>query len=119
MPSHNDIGKEGEEWAVTWLVNNGYEILQRNWRHSYYEIDIVAIKNDKLHIIEVKTRKGTYLGYPEENVKKKKFRDLQRATDEFLFQNPGHQWLQYDILAIILKDGKEPEVFLLEDVYFS
>jgi putative endonuclease len=117
MASHNDFGKVGEEWAVSWLVNHGYSILHRNWRHSYYEIDIVALKKDRLHIIEVKTRKGTFLGNPEQGVKRKKFKDLQRATDEFLFQNPGYKWLQYDILAITLIEGKEPAFFLLEDVY--
>lgn len=118
MASHNDFGKEGEEMAVGWLCERGYVILDRNWRYSHYEIDIVATKNGTLHFIEVKTRKGNFFGFPEQNVKKKKFRDMQRAADEFLFRNPGYKWVQYDILSITLFEDKELEFFLLEDVYF-
>lgn len=117
MASHNDLGKEGEEMAAKWLVEKGYILLHRNWRYSHYEIDIIALKNDKLHIIEVKARKGNQYGHPEDSVTKKKFKDLQRASDEFLFHNPGYRWLQYDVLAITLFGNKEPEYFLLEDVY--
>jgi putative endonuclease len=117
MASHNDLGKEGEEKAVDWLQSEGYEILHRNWRHSYYEIDIIARKNNILHIIEVKSRYGSKYGYPEERVSKKKFKNLKRAANEFLFLNPDYKWVQYGILAITLYSYKEPEFFLLEDVF--
>ena len=117
MASHNDLGKEGEDMAVNWLRQNGYEILHRNWRHSHYEIDVIASKNNFRHIIEVKSRYGSKYGYPEDSVSKKKFRNLKRAADEFLYHNPGHRWIQYAILAITLSRSKEPEFFLLEDVY--
>ncbi len=117
MALHNDLGKEGEQMAIQWLKEKGYEILHPNWRHSYYEIDIVARKDGKLHIVEVKTRKSNFYGYPEESVTKKKFKKLQKAADEFLFLNPGYKWLQYDVLAITLYADKETEYFLLEDVF--
>ena len=57
MAEHLEVGKEGEELAANWLQQNGYEILHRNWRHSHYEIDIIASKENILHIIEVKLRR--------------------------------------------------------------
>jgi putative endonuclease len=126
MASHNILGKEGEQMAVNWLQEKGYEILHRNWRYSHYEIDIVAKKacpndssgrGDILHIVEVKARYGKQFGNPEDSVTKKKFKHLQKATDEFLFLNPGYKWIQYDILAITLHKYDEPEYFLLEDVF--
>ena len=117
MASHNELGKDGEQMATDWLVTKGYEILHRNWRYKYYEIDIIATKGKLLHFVEVKSRQSTQLGYPEESVTKKKFKNLQRAADEFLFQNPGYKMIQYDILAITLLKNKEPEFFLIEDVY--
>jgi putative endonuclease len=117
MASHNELGQQGEELAEVWLKEKGYEILHRNWRHSRYEIDIVALKNKMLHIVEVKARKASPYGYPEDSVTKKKFKNLQRAADEFLFLNPGHKWIQYDILSITLYKNKEPEYFLIEDVF--
>jgi putative endonuclease len=117
MALHNDLGKEGEELAVNWLLTHGYEILHRNWRHSRYEIDIIATKNAMLHIIEVKSRYGSRYGHPETSVTKKKFRNLQRAADQFLFLYPGYKWIQYGILAITMYRNKEPEFLMLEDVY--
>jgi putative endonuclease len=117
MASHNAVGLEGENLAVDWLKQNGFEIMHRNWRHSYYEIDIIAYKNKMLHFVEVKCRNASPFGYPEDSVTKKKFNRLKRAADEFLFLNPGHKWIQYDILSITLHKNKEPEYFLLEDVY--
>src|SRR5436190_6559113 len=117
MPSHNKIGADGENLADEWLKKRGYEILHRNWRHSHYEIDIIATRNSWLHIVEVKCRNASPFGYPEDSVTKKKFKHLQRAADQFLFLNPGYKWIQYDILSITLHQHKEPEFFLLEYVF--
>lgn len=117
MAVHNELGKEAEQMAIQWLKDRGYEILHVNWRHSHYEIDIVAKKAEKLHIVEVKSRNSNFFGYPEDAVTKKKFKHLQKAADEFLFQNPEFKWLQYDVLAITMHKNREADYFLLEDVF--
>ena len=117
MAFHNELGKEGEQMAIKWLKEKGYEILHVNWRYSYFEIDIIAKKEEKLHFVEVKARQGNKFGNPEDSVTNKKFKRLQKAADEFLFLNPGHKWIQYDILAITLFKDRLTEYFLLEDVF--
>jgi len=126
MASHNDLGKEGEELALKWLRENGYHVLHCNWRHSRFEIDIVATKvhtNEKrgdkefLHFIEVKARRASPFGNPEDSVTKKKFRNLKQAADQYLFLHPGHRWIQYDVIAITLQRNGEVEYFLIEDVF--
>ena len=117
MASHNDTGQQGEELAAKWLKTNGYELLHRNWRHSHYEIDIVATKGKFLHFVEVKCLNAPAFGNPEDSVTKKKFKNLQKAADEYLFLHPGHQWIQYDILSITLHRNKEAEYFFIEDVF--
>src|SRR5262245_53426937 len=109
MASHNDLGKQGEDKAAEWLLSKGYELLHRNWRHSYYEIDIIAKKNNVLHFIEVKSRNHSPFGFPEDSVGKKKFKRMQRAADEYLHQHPGYAWIQYAILSITLYKDREPE----------
>ena len=44
MALHIKTGADGENLAGEWLKERGYEILHRNWRHKYYEIDIIAMK---------------------------------------------------------------------------
>lgn len=117
MAKHNQLGRDAEEMAAVYLQERGYEIIFRNWRYSYYEIDIIAKKKNILHIVEVKCLNSTAFCFPEDSVTKKKFRHLLNAADEFLFQHPEYRLVQYDILSITLHKNKEPEFFLIEDVY--
>ena len=55
MAHHNDFGKWGEDVSVSYLTENGYEILARNWRHAHQEIDIIAQRDGTLYFVEVKT----------------------------------------------------------------
>ena len=116
MAQHNHTGKHGEDLAAQWLEANGFELLHRNWKHSYYELDIIAVKADVLHFVEVKTRSTDTFGYPEEGVTPKKMEKLMQAGEEFLFQFPGWKRIQYDILSIRLYKHKAPEYFFIEDV---
>ncbi|MEO5783415.1 MAG: YraN family protein [Ginsengibacter sp.] len=116
MAHHNITGNLGEEMATKYLQDKAYSILHRNWRHKNWEIDIIASKNSTLHFIEVKTRHTTTFGYPEDDVSKKKIKNLMGAAEEFLLLNPDWKLIQFDILSITMEKNKVPEFFLIEDV---
>lgn len=116
MALHNELGITGEQLAEKYLNGLGYAIVERNWRSGHHEIDIVASKNDILHFIEVKTRRGNKYGYPEEAVDRRKLRCLIFAGDSYLQKHPHWKRIQFDILAITFR-GEVPEYFLIEDVY--
>lgn len=116
MAKHLETGKEGEELAAAWLAAQGFELLYRNWKHSYFELDVVAAKDGILHFVEVKTRTTDTYGHPEEGVTSKKLERLMNAGEEFLHQNPQWKRIQYDILSIRLFKHKAPEYFFIEDV---
>jgi putative endonuclease len=115
MAHHNITGNLGEEMAVNYLTGKGYDILHRNWRHSHCEIDIIATFKNKLHFIEVKTRRTNTFGYPEEDVSKRKMKYLMSSAEEYLYRNPGWKLIQFDILSITLNNNSA-EYFLIEDV---
>lgn len=117
MASHNDLGKLGENLARDYLSRQGFSVLHNNWKYPPYEIDMIASKAGRLHIIEVKTRTGTRFGFPEESVDKKKFRNLQKAAARFLYLHPYWQDVQFDILSILMTRNQAPEYFYIEDVY--
>jgi|GraSoi_2013_60cm_1033757.scaffolds.fasta_scaffold01777_4 putative endonuclease len=117
MHQHIDLGKKGEELAAEWLAARGFAILQRNWRHGRYEVDIIASQAGVLRIIEVKSRRSTSYGRPEESVSRRKFQNVMQGAAGWLLQYPGHRRLQYDVMAITLRKGTEPEFVLFEDVY--
>ena len=116
---HNHImkGKYAESMAVTFLQEKGFRILDQNWRHGHFEIDIIGTKNGVIHFIEVKARWGLGFGHPEEGVGRKKFRHIQNASNAYL--GIHHQWkkIQFDVLSIYFSDGKN-EIRYFEDIYF-
>jgi putative endonuclease len=118
MAAHNELGQLGEQLAEKYLTERGYEILVRNWRYSRFELDVVAVKEDMLHFIEVKARKTTEFGLPEEAVDEIKISCLVAAGEEFLYQNPDWKKVQFDVLSICIQPQDEIAYFLIEDVYF-
>ncbi len=118
MALHNITGKYGETLAVIYFSENGYEILEQNWRNARLEVDIIASRADTLHFIEVKTRRTKKFGLPEESVSSKKIRNLIDASVVYLHNNPQWIKIQFDVLAITLgRSAEENEYFLIEDVY--
>ena len=118
MQTKNELGRLGEELAEKYFSERGYEIIERNFRHSRYEIDIIAVKNEKIHFIEVKTRQTTLFGLPEDAVDEIKIGFLLRAGEAFLYNHPQYKKVQFDVLAICMLPNEEIEYFLIEDVYF-
>jgi putative endonuclease len=116
MAKHLETGRQGEELAAEWLLAQGFVIMHRNWKHSYFELDVVASKDNILHFIEVKTRTTDTYGHPEEGVTAKKLERLMNAGEEFLHKHPDWKRIQYNILSIRLHRYKAPEYFFLEDV---
>ena len=116
MAKHLETGRQGEEMAIAWLQGQGYTILHRNWKHSYFELDVIAVKDAVLHFIEVKTRTTDTYGHPEEGVTTKKLERLMNAGEEYLHQHPDWNRIQYDILSIRLFTHKSPEYFFIEDI---
>lgn len=65
---HTELGRVGEEKGRKYLLENGYRILNTNFRTRFGEIDIVAALQDTIIFIEIKTRKSIQYGLPREAV---------------------------------------------------
>lgn len=118
MTNNKSKGNLGEAIACEYLVNKGYTILHTNWRHKYWEVDIIALRNKTLHFVEVKTRTNLNFGLPEESISEKKMNALKRAAIAYTEQNGNYSLLQFDVVSIILDKQKAKEIFLIEDVFF-
>ncbi|HVY76372.1 MAG TPA: YraN family protein [Puia sp.] len=117
MAAHNEFGKEGEDLAAAWLSQRGFIILERNWKFSRYEIDIIASHTNGLHFIEVKSRHDDRFGFPEDWVDRKKMSHLLRAGVAYQERHPHWKFVQYDILSILITGNGSPDFFFIEDVY--
>ena len=116
MAKHNELGKEGEKLAEEFLLKNGYQILEKNWRFKKAEVDIIAKKNEILAIIEVKTRSSNYFGNPQDFVNQKKIKLLVEAIDQYVISKELDLEVRFDIIAI-LKNNNSYEIEHLEDAF--
>lgn len=118
MARHNQIGIKGEELAVAFLIEKGYEILERNWYSSHKEIDIIALHNGWIIIIEVKTRSGDYLLLPEEAVNKKKIRKIIKAAHHYIRMNDINIPARFDVISVVFENHKF-EIEHFEDAFLA
>ncbi len=117
MATHNDLGKKGEALALEHLVNEGYSILEKNYRYLKAEVDIIAQKEQCLCVIEVKTRSTPDFGNPQDFVKPKQIQLLVTAVDHFITTNQLDLEVRFDIIAIIMnKQGTRLEH--LKDAFY-
>ncbi len=117
MAEHNETGNQGEELAEKYLRNLGYEILEKNWRFGKNEIDIIARDGKFLVIVEVKTRKSTYFGEPEEFVNRSKQRSLIAAANGYISKKNIDLETRFDIVSVIFA-GNNYTVRQIKDAFY-
>ena len=118
MSQHKQqLGKEGEKIATAHLIKEKYKILARNYRSGRAEIDIVAMKDDLIIIVEVKTRETDKYGNPEESVGTGKINMLAQGAEDFMLDKDLHNNVRYDIVSII-KTQYKTDVHHLVDAFW-
>lgn len=111
------LGRWGEDLAAEFLTDCGYQVLERNVRTPYGEIDLIVQRGDELVFVEVKTRTSTRFGFPESGLTQQKQAHLVAAVDAYFQARPelSCDW-QIDVIAIRkLGDGKKPEILHFEN----
>jgi len=88
MAAKDELGRAGEERAAQYLTGSGYTVLARNWRCAQGEIDIVALRGDRLAVVEVKTRRSSAFGHPFEAIDPRKRRRLWQLAHAWIAVNP-------------------------------
>ncbi|MEK7478720.1 MAG: YraN family protein [Patescibacteria group bacterium] len=105
MPNNIRIGQIGEELACQYLLNNKYEIIDRNYREKWGEVDIICKDRDGVLVfVEVKTlRKSDFLN-PEENLHSNKLKKIKRTAYLYANSHPelinNNKGWQIDLVAI-------------------
>lgn len=116
MTTHNQLGKDGELAAISFLQNKNYNILEQNWRYLKYEVDIICSHNNLIIFTEVKTRSSYKYGFPDESVNFKKENMLLDAAEIYLEQNDLNNEVRFDIISIV-KNEKEEKIYHIIDAF--
>ena len=109
------IGDKGEQAAADWLTARGHEIVARNWRTRYCEIDIVSVKGEVLYFTEVKYRKNDDFGDGLAAITAKKQRQMRFAAELFLAGKPECSGMVAKLLAASVS-GDSPAVQAVVEV---
>ena len=117
--SRQSLGRWGESVAARYLQSHDYQILERNARTPYGEIDIVAAQLSVVYqegdvlspvtiFIEVKTRMTTAFGFPEESITMRKQTHMFAAAESYIQEHPelGNDW-RIDVIAIQCHGSKK------------
>ena len=106
MKISNPIAIRGEDLAAKFLREKGYKIIDRNFRKGYGEIDIIAIKNDILVFVEVKTKTSLSHGTPLEEIGYYKLRSLIKTAEFYKLLNPKlPDQMRIDAISIMLDNS--------------
>jgi len=129
MAKHNEVGEIGEEVACKFLVKRGFEIVDRNYRKKWGELDIIAKEGGKLHFIEVKTvsrenvrsisRETLEQDKPEERIHEQKQKRLARAIQTYLSEKhvSRETYWQIDTIAVFLDlNNKDARIRFMDNI---
>ena len=110
MNISNIIGVEGERLTKEWYLENGYTFVVANFRYfregvrgQNGEIDLIFMKQNRVYLIEVKSRKAGGLGSPLDTVNKKKMMYLYKTYQYFLSKYPQFSscFVQFDAAVVV------------------
>ncbi len=112
------LGAFGESLAHRNLLSKGYQILERNYRFSKSEVDLIAKKDDILIFVEVKTRSYNHYGQPEEFVSPRQEQLLFDTATHYM-NKINHEWeIRFDIVSILYKNKNNYQIKHLKDAFF-
>jgi putative endonuclease len=114
MTHNQKVGKWGEETAAAFLSLHGYQILARNARTPYGEIDIIAKQGETTIFVEVKTLTSSRHFFPEQNVTARKREHMLACAECYAAENAIDDW-QIDVIAVEGKQGSDPKITHFEN----
>lgn len=110
--NNKELGLLGEEIAAGWLCRQGFSVLERNWRYRGAEIDIIALRDDTLRIVEVKSRSERSKDSIVNSLSGAKMRQLVKGADGYVSRCGGYfaGGVRFDLVTVIFSSDMGHEV---------
>ncbi len=112
MAEHNETGTWGEDKAQTFLVDQGYHLIDRDWHYGKRDIDIIALSPDEREIVfvEVKTRESDDIVDPAAAVTLTKMRSIGLCAHVYIKQNNIVLEPRFDVITITGKTDADARI---------
>ncbi|MBN1934137.1 MAG: YraN family protein [Anaerolineae bacterium] len=96
----NKLGQWGEAQAATFLGSQGCELVERNWRCTAGEVDLVVQDGDVLAFVEVRTRRGERFGTPEASITPHKLAHMIAVAETYVYEQGWPGYWRLDVIAV-------------------
>ncbi len=117
MATHNELGTWGEDVAADYLRRKGYTIIERDWKSGHRDIDIIALDDNIVVFVEVKTRRNRIFGDPEDAIDYQKLRNLRAAFNHYVKYKNIRQEIRLDVITVVgTPDEGMPDITHIEDI---
>ncbi len=114
------LGKVGELLAKDYLEDRGYVIIERNYRCSVGEIDIVARHGQTLCFVEVRTCSNDEFGHPLDSIGPKKQTKVRQVAGVYLSQRaPYAPEYRFDVIGVELNEAQEARLHLVSNAFYQ
>lgn len=105
------FGGKGEELACKYLLDVGFEIIERNYTYGKGEIDIIAKDGEHLVFIEVKSRHSLKYGLPEYSITRGKLNQIRRIASAYLYEKEIEDTeCRIDVVTILFLKDQAPTI---------
>ncbi len=115
--NNKEKGDLGENLAADYLEKSGYKILEKKWKYSRFELDLIVESKTHLVFVEVKTRYSNVYGEPWEAVNKAKRKKICLSGDAYIRQMQSVKEPRFDIISILHMNGGT-QILHLEDAFW-
>ena len=117
MPTKYQTGMQAQQLAESHLTDNGYRILERNYRIRTGEVDIIARHGNYVVFVEVKFRRSVDFGYPRESVGVvKQQRIIRTAMHYIAARNIDDMDFRFDVIEV-LAQGDAVQINHIENAF--
>jgi putative endonuclease len=121
------IGDRGETLAADFLAEQGYRIMDTNYRYERAEVDLVCYEPDEdvarggeIVFVEVKTRSGLGFGAPEDAVTDEKQQHIVRAAQAYLYERQLEGApVRFDVVSVVLNQDDTPAIEHFKDAFWA
>ncbi len=93
-------GKKAEQQACRYLLNQGLKLIDKNYSCRHGELDLIMQQQDTLVVVEVRFRKSSQFGRPEETISKQKQSRIINTTQQYLIQHKLKSAVRFDVIAM-------------------
>lgn len=117
--NNKNVGDSGEQRASDFLLKNGYEIIERNWRTKDGEIDIIATKAQVLVFVEVKTLPNATSDMLEKVLNEEKQQRIIKTAKCFLINHRqySNSLIRFDVIVLDMQNL--PPVYHIENAFYE